>query len=444
MNLMDSTGHRVSGATGRSLAHFEQASRELLCMVDDPAATVDRALTESPDMTMAHVLKAWLHLLGTEPSGVPVALACCEAAARLPADDREERHIAAANALAHGRWREAGLHLEDLSARYPRDTLALQAGHQIDFFRGDSRMLRDRIARALPAWDRTIPGWHAVLGMYSFGLEETGDYAQAEAHGRMSVELEPRDSWAWHAVAHVHEMRNAPREGIAWLSPSRETWSAGSFLGTHNTWHLALFELELDEHEQALRLYDEAVGGTGSSVVLDLIDASAMLWRLRLRGVDVGRRWDSIADRWAAVLAGGGAGQYAFNDVHAMLAYVGADRAAAQGELLKAMEDTARESADNGEFTRDVGLPVARAIQALGAGDAARAVTLLRPVRSQAHRFGGSHAQRDLVDLTLIDAAQRAGDQPLAAALVAERAALRPHSPLAQRLTQRLRVGAQA
>ena len=106
-----------------------------------------------------------------------------------------------------------------------------------------------------------------------------------------------------------------------------------------------MFELELDEHDEALRLYDEAVGGTGSAVVLDLIDASAMLWRLRLRGVDVGGRWDSVADRWAAVLAGGGAGQYAFNDVHAMLAYVGADRAAAQGELLGAMEDTAREKA---------------------------------------------------------------------------------------------------
>jgi len=433
VNLMDSTGHRVSGATSASLEYFEQAARELLCMVDDPAATVDRALAESPEMTMAHVLKAWLHLLGTEPSGIPVALACCEAAARLPADDREQRHLAAASALAHGRWREAGLRLEDLSARYPRDALALQSGHQIDFFRGDSRMLRDRIARALPAWDRTIPGWHGVLGMYAFGLEETGDYAQAEAQGRASVELEPRDSWAWHAVAHVHEMRNAPREGIAWLSPNRATWSAGSFLGTHNTWHLALFELELDGHEQALRLYDEAVGGTGSSVVMDLIDASAMLWRLRLRGVDVGRRWDSVADRWTAALAGAGAGQYAFNDVHAMLAYVGADRVAAQGELLKAMEDTARENADNGEFTRDAGLPVALAVQALGAGDAARAVALLRPVRSQAHRFGGSHAQRDLIDLTLIEAAQRAGDQPLTAALAAERAALRPHSPLAQR-----------
>lgn len=433
MNLMDATGHRVSGATPAALDHYEQAARELLCLVDDPAATIDRSLAESPEMTMAHVLKAWLHLLGTEPSGVPVALACCEAAARLPADDREERHLAAASALAHGRWREAGLRLEDLSARYPRDTLALQAGHQIDFFRGDSRMLRDRIARALPAWDAQVPGWHAVLGMYAFGLEETADYAQAEAHGRAAVEIEPRDSWAWHAVAHVHEMRNAPRDGIEWLSPHRATWSRGSFLATHNTWHLALFELELGEEQHVLRLYDEAVGGTGSSVVLDLIDASAMLWRLRLRGVELGRRWDSVADRWSAVLAGAGAGQYAFNDVHAMLAYVGADRAGAQAELLEAMEETAREKADNSEFTRAAGLPIARAIHALGRGDAEQALALLRPVRSQAHRFGGSHAQRDLVDQTMAEAARLAGDRPLAEALAHERAALRPHSAAAQR-----------
>jgi hypothetical protein len=67
-------------------------------------------------------------------------------------------------------------------------------------------------------------------------------------------------------------------------------------------------------------------------------------------------------------------------------------------------------------------------------------VGLLRPVRSHAHRFGGSHAQRDLIDLTLLAAAEHAGDRPLAAALAAERVALRPASPLAQRLAARLRV----
>jgi tetratricopeptide (TPR) repeat protein len=333
MTMTNSTGHPVSGANAKSLAAYEQASRELLCMVDDPVASVDRALAASPELTMGHVLKAWLHLLGTEPAGIAVAQASCAAADALPADERERAHLAAAQALTQGRWREAGMRLEDLSARFPRDLLALQVGHQIDFFRGDSRMLRDRIARALPAWDAGMPGWHGVLGMHAFGLEETGDYAAAEAQGRRSVEAEPRDSWAWHAVAHVHEMRNAPREGIAWLEPTRDTWSNGSFLGTHNAWHLSLYYLELDRHDDVLRVYDEAIGGTGSAVVLDLIDASAMLWRLHLRGVDVGTRFDAIADRWAAV---GGAGQYAFNDLHAMIAYVGAGRQTAQREVIAA------------------------------------------------------------------------------------------------------------
>src|SRR5690606_31925764 len=211
--------------------------------------------------------------------------------------------------------------LEDLSATYPRDALALQAGHQVDFFTGDSRMLRDRIARALPAWDRSIPGYHALLGMHAFGLEECGDYAQAEREGRRSVELEPRDSWGWHVVAHVMEMRHLPREGIAWLGPNAATWSRGSFLGAHNWWHLALFHLEEDRVDEVLRLYDQSIGGPGSSVVLDMVDQSAMLWRLALRGIDVGTRWQPLADRWAPLAS---AGNYAFNDLHAMMAFVGA------------------------------------------------------------------------------------------------------------------------
>ncbi len=430
MSLTDATGHPLSGASPGSLAAYDQAAFELLCMVDDPVASVDRALAASPEMTMAHALKAWLHLLGTEPAGLDVALACCDAADGLPADARERAHLAAARALANGRWAEAGRRLEDLSLRWPRDSLALQVGHQIDYFRGDARMLRDRIARALPAWDASVPGWHALLGMHAFGLEETGDYRAAELHGRRSVELQPRDSWAWHAVAHVHEMRNTPEEGIGWLEPARDTWAAGSFLAGHNTWHLALFHLELDRHDEVLRLYDEAIGGTGSSVVLDLIDASAMLWRLHLRGVSLGDRFESIAARWAAV---GGAGRYAFNDLHAMIAFVGAGLTRAQQQLLEAQQAAMQSDVDNAMFTREVGHPAARAMQAFERGDHALAASLLRSIRSTSQRFGGSHAQRDVIDLTLLEAATRSGDRALAAGLAAERRAIRPRSPLGRR-----------
>lgn len=434
MPLTDATGHPLTGANAQALASYLQASHELLCLVDDPLASAEHALALAPEMAMAHVLKAWLNLLGTEPAGYAIARQVCAGAAALPADARERGHLQAADALAHGRWREAALRLEDLSLQYPRDLLALQIGHQLDFFRGDSRMLRDRIARALPAWDAGVPGWHALLGMHAFGLEETGDLDAAEAEGRRSVELEPRDSWGWHAVAHVHEMRRRPRAGIDWLRPNHAHWAPGSFLATHNWWHLALYHLELDEVDEVLRLYDEAIGAAGSTLVLDLIDASALLWRLHLRGVDVGARWQPLAERWQPLAT---RSDYAFNDLHAMLAFVGAGREVEQQALLAAQRRALENDTDNALFLREVGHPATCAVHAFARGDFAGAAALLRPVRSQAHRFGGSHAQRDLLDLTLIEAALRAGERALAQGLAAERTALRPRSAPAALLARR-------
>jgi tetratricopeptide (TPR) repeat protein len=429
MTMFDRAGHALSGASTDALEAFEQACHETHCLIADPVASVDRALAAAPEMTMAHVLKAYLHLLGTEPAGIAVAQDCCAAAAELAADERERGHVEAAGLLAAGRWHDAGRALEDLAVRHPRDVLALQVGHQIDFFTGDSRMLRDRIARALPAWQRGMPGHHAVLAMHAFGLEETGDYEQAERQGRLAVEYEPRDGWAWHAVTHAMEMQQRPREGIEWLQPNAAIWSKDSFFAGHNWWHLALFHLELDDIDEVLRLYDTAIGGLGSGVVLDMIDQSAMLWRLQLRGVDAGDRWAALAERWTPHAA---AGNYGFNGFHAMMAFVGAGRRGEQQQVLAAQHEAMQRGDDNAGFTREVAHPATQAVLAFGEGDYAQAVRLLRPIRSRAHRFGGSHAQRDVLDLMLIEAALRGGDKALAAALAAERAAVRPRSPLSR------------
>ncbi len=423
--MKDSLGFPLSGANDASRLAFQAAQDEFKCLVGDPAASLEQALAASPDMTMAWILKAWLYLLGTEAAGLAVAREACDAAARLAANDRERRHLQAAVLLANGQWYEAGRALEDVTIDYPLDLVALQAGQQIDFFTGDARMLRDRIARALPAWQPGMHGYHAVLGMYAFGLEESGDYVAAEMHGRAAVELEPRDSWAWHAVAHVHEMKNSPEAGIAWLEPNSAIWSNGSFLAVHNWWHLALFHLELGNVEGALNVYDEAIGGAGSSVVLDMLDASALLWRLHLRGVDVGNRWQPLADRWQAVLV---PGMYAFNDLHAMVAYAGAGRDAPQLALLEAQREAMARNDDNALFTREIGQPAAQAVRAFAMGDFAQCAQLLRRIRSRSSRIGGSHAQRDLIDLTLIEAARRGGQGALASALVSERLCRRPRS----------------
>jgi hypothetical protein len=304
----------------------------------------------------------------------------------------------------------------------PRDLLALQAGQLTDFLTGDCRMLRDRIARARPDWTPDMPNYHAVLGMHAFGLEETGLYDRAEATGREAVALQPRNGWAQHAVAHVLEMQDRRAEGVDWMRANPHAWTHQSFFAIHNWWHLALFHLGLGEMGAVLELYDGPIYGEGSTLAFDMVDAAALLWRLHLRGADLGDRWAPLADNYA----GQPRGQYAFDDVHAMLAFVGAGRDAEAAETLSALRAATEGRGDNARVTAEVGLPVAEAIHAFGQGDYPAAIERLRGVRNHAGRFGGSHAQRDLLDLTLIEAARRAGETSLERALLAERAAALP------------------
>ena len=419
MNLEDSAGHVVSGCTPAALEHLEMAQHQLRCFTGDPVASVNAALGLSPDMAMGHLLHAYLHLLGTEPGGIPVARESHRRALALPMTEREQAHLAAVGHLVRGRWGTAGRALEDLSIDHPLDALALQAGHQIDFFRGDSRMLHDRIARVLPHWGADTTGFHAVLGMMAFGLEETGRYARAEALGRRCVEIQPLDGWGQHAVAHVLEMQGRRAEGIEWMRGNAPAWSENNFLAVHNWWHLALYHLDLDQIDEVLALVDGPICGAASSVVLDMVDASSLLWRLHLRGIDVGDRWQALADRWAPLAT---ASNYAFNDMHAMMAFVAAGRAASAQALREAQNVATERDDDNAGFTLEVGQAATQAIKAFGDGRYAQVVELLRPVRHNAHRFGGSHAQRDVIEQTLIEAARRAGMTPLFEALMHERA----------------------
>ncbi len=433
--LKDSHGHALSGASAASLADYETALRQFRCYIGDPVATLDRALAASPDFVMAHACKAYLLALSTEPEPTALARDIHAAASKLSATASERAHLAALGHLGAGRWHDAGRALEDIAIEHPRDALALQVGHQIDFFTGEARMLRDRIARALPAWSPAMPGYHAMLGMHAFGLEEMADYAGAESAGRKAVELEPRDGWAQHAVAHVMEMQGRQRDGIAWMRANPEAWTRESFFCVHNWWHLALYHLDLGDIAEVLALFDGPIYGGRSKIAIDMLDASSLLWRLHLRGIDVGARWSDLADNWAPFAD---AGHYAFNDAHAMMAFVGAGRDALAAAVLDThAEAIAQGSGDNRAFTGEIGYPAARAIKAFGDRDYGETVRLLRPLRNKAARFGGSHAQRDLLDLTLIEAAFRAGETALAAALAAERVAVKPTSPHARLLAGR-------
>ena len=304
--LTDAQGEPLIGASQKAAALFDEAVDGFNVFRGDPVGLLDQALDDSPDFAMALILKAWLFGLATEQAATDAAMALAHEARGMALDGRARAHLRALESLLRGEWTAAAHALDRYSMDRPRDLVALQVGHNIDFFRCDARDLRDRIARALPHWSVDLPGHPIMLGMYAFGLEESGDYARAEALGREATERDPRDSWAHHAVAHVLEMEGRAAEGVAWMEGREGDWAEeSSFFKVHNWWHKALYHLDLDEADRALALYDAELPVATDTMALNLLDASALLWRLTLGGVDPGDRWSVLAESWASRMTTG-------------------------------------------------------------------------------------------------------------------------------------------
>lgn len=436
MKLKDRRGLEVSSRNPDSIDRFEAALDLTASYFLDPLAAINGALEHEPAFAMGHCLRAALGVMSSERGALPMVRESVEAVETLGtrATDRERAHVAAAR-----RWMEGDLaggmrSYGEIVVEHPRDLLALQVAHVGDFFLGQSTMLRDRVAQVLPGWDASVPGYGYVLGMHAFGLEETGLYDRAEDAGRKALDTNRRDPWAVHAVAHVMEMQGRIRDGIEFLGSRAPDWSVNNGLSYHNWWHLALHHLELAEHDRALEIFDTRIRPAETSVAMEMLDASALLWRLTLRGVDVGARWTSLAASWQPIATDR---FYAFNDAHAVMAFVGAGDWASVDRTIESLERAAQESGTNGMMSREVGLPLARALAAFGRQDYAATIELLTPIRAGAQRFGGSHAQRDVLQLTLLEAAFRAGRPALARALAAERTELKRTSPFNWRMTAR-------
>jgi hypothetical protein len=405
----------------------------------DPIAALDEIVAEQPDCVMAHAVRAGIIATATDKAfdaELRSSLSPAEALAGR-ANARERHYIAAARLWADGELHAATERWGQAAIENPLDLVAVQLAQLGDYFLGQSQMLRDRVARVLPRWRDGMPGHGYLLGMHAFGLEECGDYARAEEAGRRGVALDPRDGWSVHAVAHVMEMQGRAEEGSAFLRETSPGWSPDNLFAFHNWWHLALFHIERQDIAGALALFDERISAGGFGSALEAVDGSALLWRLWVLGHDVGDRWSRLEQAWQARI---GDGIYAFNDVHAMMVFVGTGDRAAQKEVLGTLERAAAGGGTNAAMSREVGLPLARGIAAFGRGDHAGAIAHILPVRGVANRFGGSHAQRDVLSWTLCEAAVRAGDAAMAQAMVAERLAAKEGSPVAQGWATRCRA----
>jgi hypothetical protein len=400
----------VTSTTARGAA--EQACERALDLflrgAGDPRAELDRVLAADPDFVPAQLLRAGLAVAAKDRAAlgtIDAILARLEGCMpRL--GERDRMHLAAAHAWRAGAPERAAALYSETVRLWPHDLLALRLAQSCHFMIGDAQALHDVAAGAVPHWRTGMPGYGCALAMHAFGLEELGHCARANAAGRRALAIEPRNPAAIHAVAHALMSTGEPLAGIQWMERRADGWMNDGAMVAHNWWHVALFHLALGRAGRALAIYDAAIAPAVAHSATDAADAAALLWRLHLNEVDVGRRWHPVAQAFALRPM---PALWPLVDVHAAMAFAAAGRARELDRLRSAL-------AAGGPVAREVALPLSRALEAYAAGEHAESAATLAAHRRDARRLGGSHVQREIVDLTLDAARERCKrGSPLAA-----------------------------
>ena len=438
MTNRDCRSVEVSNASAGAIKCLDEITKNVLLMSGDPLEQCRTLIEEEPDIPFAYCLSACLRLGSAKQSERELASADLDQALRLPMNSREQHYVEAALAWQAGQIESSLRAWERQSAAQPLDLLTVRMLHDLYFWMGDAEKLRDGTARVLSAYDEDIPGYFLLNGMHAFGLEESGDYVRAQEAANIALSDEPSDVWAVHAMAHVHEMRNEPEAGIKFLRGRHDDWSHDNFLAGHNWWHLGLFLLEQERFDRVVDLYDRSIRTQDSSLFTNLNDACALLWRLHLCNVDVTDRWVTLAEDWAGVVDDA---VWPFYVSHGVIALAGAGRINECDALIARMEQAAAQGNTYASMIRIAALPFSRAIRAFSVSDYQSCIEGLLDCRYKLRAFGGSHAQRDIAHLTLLEASHRAGEHTLTRALLSERLGKNPNSPRSHRLMGECLIG---
>ncbi|RAH97712.1 tetratricopeptide repeat-containing protein [Acuticoccus sediminis] len=401
--------------------------------------TLGRALDEAPEAPALLAAKGIIMMLAGRRETVCEARAAERAAVRALERSRDPHDAAYVRALSlwlEGRPSEAADVFDALLERWPGDALALKFGQAIRFIYGDVGGMRASADAAIDAFADDHPHAGYVHGCRAFALEESFGYDAALEAGYRALALCDDDAWGLHAVAHVYEMTGAPEEGRALIAANRRAYEGCSTFRHHVDWHAALFELELGNTDAAMALYDGAVRFDRTDDYRDIANAVSLLARLAAEGVDVGERWEELADiaeRRADDAC------ITFADLHYLMALLAGGREEAAGRMLARLAGPS-DGTEPGDIAAAAGGPASSGLAAFYRGRYRAALDSLLAAGEVMQRVGGSHAQRDVFARITIDAAVRAGRPDVARRLIAERASMRGRDRFARsRLSKCLR-----
>ncbi len=390
----DQWGDPLSAERPSSVQAWNEAWSETLHFRGDPFATLESANAGDAEFALGPVFCGTYRVLGAarldDPSLAVDVLRATERA-RSP---RDLGHVEALQLLTAGEFTAAGDRWDAL-ARDRRDFAAVRFAHDVYLHVGDDARRLASSTAAMKMWDGGVPGWNHVAGMHAFSLEEAGCYDEAEAVGTEALGADPLDTWALHALAHVHEMRQDQAAALDLLRGRQTTWTEQTSLATHIWWHLCLRLMAGQSFDEVLAIYDELAEDPRTP--FRFCDLASLLWRLELADVAVGDRWDALA---ASADAFETSHTSAFVELHLALAHIrSSDQRRANRFFESSRTAHAVGDSENNVTFQCVVEPLVDALRSAH-DDPSAAVVGIDAIGSSLARVGGSIAQRNIIPLT--------------------------------------------
>ncbi len=388
----------------------------------------EAAIEADPGFALAHIGRARLKQLAGERDE---SLRSLRDAERLVGSTtpREQRHVASCAAAIRGDAPAALALVQEQMREAPRDAFVLSQASSvfglIGFGGSQDRNQEQFDLLASVASDYGEDWW--FLSALAFAHNELFEFEEAKRLAERSLALRRESGHAAHTLAHVFYETGGASEGGSFLGDWLTGYEREAALFGHLSWHQALFLLLAGDEEGVETIYREDLrpGHSAATAMGVIADAASLQWRRSIEGAtDLG--WDELAEFARTAFPRPG---LAFADVHCAFALA----AVADRDALGRLIDGLRGRVAEGKTPAGEVVPaLAEGIAAFAAGDYDGAVGILEPMQQQVVRLGGSHAQREVFEDTLLEAYIRAGRHEPAVRLLDARLARRPSARAAR------------
>ena len=412
-------GLTITTASPAAADLYQQGLDLVLSQNYGPESRLRDAIEADEGFAMAHTVLAYvLHLQMDVPAARAAATKAVELSAGISREERQTTRIV--HSFTHGKGAEAIRLVHEHLVDFPTDTLAMRVAQRLYMLGCFGAGVPDFPNHLMKMMTKVAPAngddW-AFLGQYAFAHHETNQPAKAMDLATRSLEGNPQNAVACHSVTHSYFEQGDAANGGRWLADWLDGFDRRASYNVHLSWHLALFELAQGRYRQALDLYETHIRpGVQARNLANLADSASLMWRLQIySGETPGKPWDEVRDQAAPAADSPGA---AFRDCHAALAFAGSGDTDASQRLVDRL---AAQGEKGDDLAREMILPIARAAAAFAAGDYAEAASLMGPTYPMMARIGGSHAQREVFEDTLLESYVRAGMYDEAKSMLEER-----------------------